>query len=107
MKLLAPSILSADFSRLGADIATVEAAGAQVIHVDVRDGHFVPTYPMAPYVMKCLLGKTDLPFDVSPDGQRAGSFIADFVTENTEYITVHAEACPHLHRTVQLIKSHG
>ena len=107
MNRLAPSILSADFSRLGRDVKTIEEAGAQVIHVDVMDGHFVPNISYGATVMKSLLGKTGLPFDVHLMIENADRYIPSFVTDNTEFITVHAEACPHLHRTVQLIKSFG
>lgn len=107
MNRLAPSILSADFSRLGEEVSLIEGAGAHIIHVDVMDGHFVPNISYGAVVMKSLLGKTLLPFDVHLMIENADSYIPSFVTENTEFITVHAEACPHLHRTVQLIKSFG
>lgn len=107
MNRLAPSILSADFSKLGEQIALIEKAGAQVIHVDVMDGHFVPNISFGAAVMKSLLGKTKLPFDVHLMIENPDQFLEDFVTENTEIITVHAEACPHLHRTIQHIKSLG
>lgn len=107
MKKLAPSILSADFSKLGEDVKIIENAGAHIIHVDVMDGHFVPNISYGATVMKSLVGKTSMPFDVHLMIENADNYIGDFVTENTEYITVHQEACTHLHRTVQLIKSHG
>lgn len=107
MKKLAPSILSADFSKLGEDVKVIEEAGAHIIHVDVMDGHFVPNISYGATVMKSLVGKTRMPFDVHLMIENADDYIGDFVTENTEYITVHQEACTHLHRTVQLIKSHG
>lgn len=107
MNRLAPSILSADFSKLGEQIALIEKAGAQVIHVDVMDGHFVPNISFGAVVMKSLLGKTKLPFDVHLMIENPDQFLEDFITENTEIITVHAEACPHLHRTIQHIKSLG
>ncbi len=107
MNRLAPSILSADFSRLGEEVRTIEEAGAQVIHVDVMDGHFVPNISYGATVMKSLLGKTSLPFDVHLMIEEPDRYIRDFVTENTEIITVHQEACVHLHRTLQLIKSCG
>ncbi|WP_130863522.1 ribulose-phosphate 3-epimerase [Bacilliculturomica massiliensis] len=107
MNRLAPSILSADFSRLGEEVKTIEEAGAHVIHVDVMDGHFVPNISYGATVMKSLLGKTGLPFDVHLMIENADRYIESFVTENTEYITVHAEACVHLHRTIQLIRSFG
>ncbi len=107
MNRLAPSLLSADFSRLEEQVALVEKAGAQIIHVDVMDGHFVPNISFGAAVMKSLLGKTTLPFDVHLMIEDPDQYIEDFVTEKTEIITVHAEACTHLHRTVQHIKSLG
>ena len=104
---LAPSILSADFSRLGEEAAAIEKAGAHVIHVDVMDGHFVPNISYGATVMKSLCGKTKLPFDVHLMIEHPDNYLEDFVTDQTEYITVHQEACPHLHRTVQHIKSLG
>lgn len=107
MSQLAPSILSADFSRLGEAVEQIEDAGAHLIHVDVMDGHFVPNISYGATVMKSLCGKTKLPFDVHLMIEEPDRYIADFVTEQTEYITVHQEACPHLHRTLQDIKSRG
>lgn len=107
MNRLAPSILSADFSRLGEDVTSIERAGAQVIHVDVMDGHFVPNISYGATVMKSLVGKTKLPFDVHLMIEDPDRYAAEFVTEQTEFITVHAEACTHLHRTLQLIHSLG
>ena len=107
MNRLAPSILSADFSKLGEQIALIEQAGAQVIHVDVMDGHFVPNISFGAAVMKSLLGKTKLPFDVHLMIEDPDQYLEDFATENTEIITVHAEACIHLHRTIQHIRSLG
>lgn len=104
---LAPSILSADFSRLGEEAAAIEKAGAHVIHVDVMDGHFVPNISYGATVMKSLCGKTKLPFDVHLMIEHPDNYLEDFVTDQTEYITVHQEACPHLHRTVQHIRSLG
>lgn len=107
MAKLAPSILSADFSRLAGQVNEIEKAGAHLIHVDVMDGHFVPNITFGAPVMKSLLGKTGIPFDVHLMIENPDMYIADFVTENTEYITVHQEACIHLHRTIQNIRSHG
>lgn len=104
---IAPSILSADFSRLGEQVQEIERAGAHFVHVDVMDGHFVPNISFGPAVMKSLLGKTKLPFDVHLMIECPDLYIDEFATENTEYITVHAEACPHMHRTIQHIKSLG
>ena len=107
MKKLAPSILSADFSRLAEDVALAAKGGADYVHVDVMDGHFVPNITYGAVVMKSLEGKTNLPFDVHLMIENPDDFLEDFVTDNTAYITVHQEACPHLHRTIQHIKSLG
>ena len=107
MKKLAPSILSADFAQLGEETEKIEKAGAHIIHVDVMDGHFVPNISYGATVMKSLLGKTKLPFDVHLMIENADKYIPDFVTENTGYITVHQEACTHLDRTIEFIKSFG
>lgn len=102
---LAPSILSADFSRLGEDVKKIETAGAHLIHVDVMDGHFVPNISYGATVMKSLCGKTQMPFDVHLMIENPDQYIGDFVTDQTEYITVHQEACPHINRTLQHIRS--
>lgn len=107
MNRLAPSILSADFSRLGEQVAEIEKGGAEVIHVDVMDGHFVPNISYGATVMKSLVGKTKLPFDVHLMIEDPDKYAKDFVTPQTEYITVHQEACTHLHRSIQNIKSLG
>ncbi len=106
-KILAPSILSADFSRLADDVAKTERAGAGLIHVDVMDGHFVPNISFGAYVMKCLDGKTPLPFDVHLMIEDPDRYAADFMTDNTRYITVHQEACDHLDRSLEYIRSLG
>lgn len=107
MKRLAPSILSADFSQLGRDVDTIEKAGAHLVHVDVMDGHFVPNITIGPLVARSLVGRTGLPLDVHLMIENPDSYIADFVTPQTEYITVHQEVCTHLHRTIQNIRSAG
>lgn len=107
MNRLAPSILSADFSRLGEEVKQIEEGGAQVIHMDVMDGHYVPNISYGPVVIKSLVGKTPLPFDVHLMIENPEQYIKDFITDQTECITVHAEACIHLHRTLQLIHSLG
>ena len=107
MLKLAPSILSADFGHLAEDVKKIEEGGADYIHVDVMDGHFVPNISFGAPVMKCLNGKTDLPYDVHLMIENPDRYIEDFVTSQTEYITVHQEACVHLHRTIQNIKSKG
>ena len=107
MLKLAPSILSADFGHLAEDVKKIEEGGADYIHVDVMDGHFVPNISFGAPVMKCLNGKTKLPYDVHLMIENPDKYIDDFITPKTEYITVHKEACVHLHRTVQNIKSKG
>ena len=104
---LAPSILSADFSRLGEHVSLIEEGGADLIHVDVMDGHFVPNISFGASVMKSLNDKTGLKYDVHLMIENPDKYLEDFVTEKTEYITVHQEACIHLHRTIQHIKGLG
>ncbi len=104
---LAPSILSADFSQLGRSVEDIERGGAHLIHVDVMDGHFVPNISFGAAVMKSLLGRSGLPFDVHLMIEAPDRYLEDFMTEQTEYITVHQEACPHLNRTIQHIRSLG
>lgn len=107
MKKLAPSILSADFSKLAEEIRETEEAGAHLVHVDVMDGQFVPNITIGPLVAKALVGRTSMPLDVHLMIVDPDRYIAEFVTPRTEYITVHAEACVHLHRTLQMIRSLG
>jgi len=104
---LAPSILAADFSRLGEEVSGIEKAGAHLIHFDVMDGHFVPNITFGAGIMKSLYGKSNLPFDVHLMVENPDRFIEAFVTDSTEYITVHQEACPNIHRTINHIKSFG
>ena len=104
---LAPSILSADFSRLGEDIQAVDRAGADYIHVDVMDGHFVPNITIGPLVVAALRKVTDKPLDVHLMIENPDLYIPEFARAGADIITVHQEAVPHLHRTVQLIKSLG
>jgi ribulose-phosphate 3-epimerase len=104
---IAPSILAADFARLGAEIAAVEAAGADYIHVDVMDGHFVPNLTIGPGVVKALRPHAKIPFDVHLMIAPVDPFIGAFVEAGADIITVHPEAGPHLHRTLSLIKSEG
>jgi ribulose-phosphate 3-epimerase len=104
---IAPSILSADFARLGEEIRAIEAGGADYVHIDVMDGHFVPNITIGPSVVKALRPHTRLPFDVHLMISPVDSYIRDFADAGADIITVHPEAGPHLHRTIQLIKSLG
>ena len=107
MAKVAPSILSADFSKLLDEVKIIEKAGADYIHVDVMDGHFVPNITYGAPVLKCLNGKTNLAYDVHLMIENPDNFIKDFAMPNTEFIVVHQEACTHLDRTIEYIKSLG
>ena len=107
MVKIAPSILAADFSRLGEEVKAVEEAGADWIHVDVMDGKFVPNITVGPLVVEALRKVTDLPLDVHLMIENADHYVEDFVAAGADIISVHAEACPHLHRTIQRIKDSG
>ena len=102
--LISPSILSADFARLAEAVQMVEAAGADWIHVDVMDGHFVPNLTVGPPMVEALRKVTSLPLDVHLMMTNPDDFIPEFVDAGADLLTVHVEACPHLHRTVQSIK---
>ncbi len=104
---IAPSILSADFSRLGEEVQAIDRAGADYIHVDVMDGHFVPNITIGPLVVDALRKVTAKPLDVHLMIENPDRYIPDFAKAGADIITVHQEAVPHLHRTVQLIKSLG
>ena len=104
---IAPSILSADFAQLGAELRAIESAGADYVHVDVMDGHFVPNLTIGPPVVKALRRHSGLPFDVHLMISPVDPFVREFADAGADIITVHPEAGPHLHRTVQLIKSLG
>lgn len=107
MTIIAPSILSANFARLGEEIGAAEAAGADWIHVDVMDGHFVPNLTFGPPVIAAVRPATSLPFDVHLMIERPELSIDDYIAAGADRITVHAEACVHLHRTVHYIKEKG
>lgn len=104
---IAPSILSADFASLGAEVRAVSQAGADYIHIDVMDGHFVPNLTIGPAVVAALRPHSSLPFDVHLMISPADPYIPDFVQAGADIVTVHVEAGPHLHRTIQLIKDEG
>jgi ribulose-phosphate 3-epimerase len=104
---IAPSILSADFSRLGEEVQAVDQAGADYIHVDVMDGHFVPNITIGPLVVKALRKVTGKPLDVHLMIENPDRYIRDFAEAGADIITVHQETVPHLHRTIQLIKDCG
>ena len=107
MKKIAPSILSADFSRLGEEISRVEEAGADLIHIDVMDGHFVPNLTIGPPVIEAIRKITRLPLDVHLMINNPDQMIPDFIKAGADYLTVHAEALIHMHRTVQSIREKG
>ncbi|MBJ6801532.1 ribulose-phosphate 3-epimerase [Geomonas propionica] len=107
MKKIAPSILSADFSRLGEEIKAIETAGADYVHIDVMDGQFVPNITIGPLIVEAARRVTTLPLDVHLMIVDPDRYIPDFAKAGSDIIVVHAEATNHLHRTVQLIKSFG
>lgn len=104
---IAPSILSADFARLGHQVSEAEAAGADYIHVDVMDGHFVPNITVGPLVVKAVRSVTALPLDVHLMIEKPDRYLEGFCAAGADILTVHVETCPHLHRTVQQIKELG
>jgi len=104
---IAPSILSADFSRLGEEIRAAEKAGADMIHVDVMDGHFVPNITIGPLVVKAVKKVASIPLDVHLMIEDPDKYIKDFAESGADIITVHSEACVHLHRSIQNIKECG
>lgn len=104
---IAPSILSADFARLGQEVIEVETAGGDYVHVDVMDGHFVPSITLGPLVVEAVRRETSLPLDVHLMVEEPERHLADFCAAGADGLTVHVETCPHLHRTVQQIKELG
>lgn len=104
---IAPSILSADFAQLATEIKVIEEGGADYVHVDVMDGHFVPNITIGPLIVGAIRPHTRLPLDVHLMIEQPDRYIPDFAKTGADIISVHAEACPHLHRSVQLIKSLG
>ncbi|NDH60834.1 MAG: ribulose-phosphate 3-epimerase, partial [Alphaproteobacteria bacterium] len=104
---IAPSILSADFAVLGPEVEAVTAAGADWIHVDVMDGHFVPNITIGPMVVKALRKHSKLPFDVHLMISPVDPMVPAYVDAGADFISFHPEAGPHIHRTIQLIKGHG
>jgi ribulose-phosphate 3-epimerase len=107
MVKIAPSILSANFAKLGEEILDVERGGADYIHVDVMDGHFVPNITIGPLIVEAIRPVTKLPLDVHLMIEKPDQYIEQFVKAGADIITVHVEACTHLHRTIQSIKSFG
>ncbi len=104
---IAPSILSADFAKLGEEVRAIDAAGADWVHVDVMDGHFVPNLTIGPGVVKAIRPHTKLPLDVHLMIEPADPFIDAFVDAGADYLTIHVEAGPHAHRSLQAIKARG
>lgn len=104
---IAPSILSADFAKLGSEIKEIEDGGADYVHVDVMDGHFVPNITIGPLIVEAIKPITKLPLDVHLMIENPDMYIKDFAEAGADIITVHQETCPHLHRTIQLIKNHN
>lgn len=104
---IAPSILAADFAKLGQEVKEVEAAGAELIHIDVMDGHFVPNISFGAIALEAIRPLSTLPMDVHLMIENPDQYIEQFAKAGADYITVHVEACRHLHRTLQLIRSYG
>ncbi len=107
MTKLAPSILAADFLKLGEEIQAAEAAGADMLHIDIMDGHFVPNITIGPSIVQSIRKITSLPLDVHLMIEEPDKYLRDFIKAGADYLTVHYEASVHLHRTVQWIKESG
>ena len=106
-KLIAPSILSADFGRLAEEIRLVEVAGADWIHIDVMDGHFVPNITLGPMVVESVNQATNLPLDVHLMIDNPDKYVPDFIKAGADLVSVHVETCPHLNRTIDMILTAG
>jgi ribulose-phosphate 3-epimerase len=104
---IAPSILSANFIKLGEEIKAAEEAGVDMLHIDIMDGHFVPNITIGPFIVESIRQATSLPLDVHLMIEEPDTYISDFINAGADYVTVHLEASVHLHRTVQLIKETG
>lgn len=104
---IAPSLLSADFSKLGDEVRTVVDGGAEILHMDVMDGHFVPNITFGPFVVEAVRKVTDKPIDVHLMIENPERYVAEFVAAGATMISVHYETCPHLHRTIQFIRNQG
>ena len=107
MVKIAPSILSADFLKLEEEIRETENAGADMLHIDIMDGHFVPNITIGPFIVESIRNITSLPLDVHLMIENPDTYIRDFIKAGADFLTVHYEATVHLHRTVQQIKEHG
>jgi ribulose-phosphate 3-epimerase len=107
MTKIAPSILSADFMRLGDEVRAARSAGADMLHLDVMDGHFVPNMTIGPFIVEAIRKNTDLPLDVHLMIEEPDRYLQDFINAGADYLTVHAEATLHLHRTVHWIRENG
>lgn len=103
---IAPSILASDFARLGSQVQTAEAAGADYIHIDVMDGHFVPNLTLGPVIVQSIRSYTELPFDVHLMIEKPEHYISQFAAAGADILTVHVEACTHLHRVIDQIREH-
>jgi ribulose-phosphate 3-epimerase len=105
--MIAPSLLSADFLKLGEEIKAAEAAGVDMLHIDIMDGHFVPNITIGPFIVEAIRKTTQMPLDVHLMIEEPDRYIADFIKAGADYLTVHVEASVHLHRTVHWIKDSG